>query len=117
MTNPLKGEIEIELGEKTYKSRLTVDAIIKIEEELDCGIIKLATKMADADIRMAEIIGVLHPALRGGGNNLDRKDVINIVSETGIVKASAAVATLLALTLTDSEAVEDEGKPQGVESP
>ena len=42
MTNPLKGEIEIELGGQTYKGRLTIDAIIKIEESCNCGIIKLA---------------------------------------------------------------------------
>ena len=28
MTNPLKGEIEIELGSETYKARLTIDAIV-----------------------------------------------------------------------------------------
>lgn len=117
MTNPLKGEIEIELGGKTYKTRLTIDSIMKIEDELDCGIIKLATKMADADIRMSHIIAVLHPALRGGGNNVERKDVIKLVTDTGIVNSTTAVAMLLTQTLTDSEAEEDEGKPQEVESP
>mgnify|MGYP001435859181 FL=1 len=116
MTNPLKGEIEINLGGKTYKTRLTVDSIMQIEEELDCGIIKLATKMAEADIRMSHIVAVLHPALRGGGNNVDRKQVIKLVSETGVIKSTAAVATLLTQTLTDNEAEEDEGKPQEVES-
>ena len=35
MTNPLKGEIEIELGGETYKCRLTIDSLVKIEDELD----------------------------------------------------------------------------------
>ena len=117
MTNPLKGEIEIELGSKTYKTRLTVDSIMKIEDELDCGIIKLATKMADADIRMSHVIAVLHPALRGGGNDLERKDVIKIVQDAGLVPSTTALATLLTKTLTDSNAEEDEGKPEKVESP
>ena len=43
MTNPLKGEIEIELGGESYKCRLTIDSLVKIEEELDKGIIELAT--------------------------------------------------------------------------
>ena len=116
MTNPLKGEIEIELGGKTYKTRLTIDSIMKIEDELDCGIIKLATKMADADIRMSHIIAVLHPALRGGGNNVERNEVIKIVQEAGIVPATTALATLLTKTLTDTNSEEDEGKPQAVEN-
>ena len=116
MTNPLKGEIEINLGGKTYKTRLTVDSIMQIEEEVDCGIIKLATKMAEADIRMSHIVAVLHPALRGGGNNVDRKQVIKLVSDTGIIQATTAVATLLTQTLTDTETQEDEGKSEQVES-
>ena len=116
MTNPLKGEIEIELAGQTYKARLTVDSIMRIEDELDCGIIKLATKMAEADIRMSHIIAVLLPALRGGGNNFERKDVIKLVTDTGIVNATTAVATLLTRTLTDSESEDDEGKSEKVES-
>ena len=56
---------------------------------------------------------MLTPALRGGGNDLQRKDVVNIVQEAGIVKATAAVANLLAKSLTDdSEEATDEGKQE-----
>ena len=116
MTNPLKGEIEVELNNKTYKTRLTVDSIMQIEDELDIGIIKLATKMAEGDIRVSHIVAVLHPALRGGGNDVDRKDVVKLVSDTGVVKSTTAVATLLTQTLTDENA-NDEGKLQQVENP
>ena len=113
MTNPLKGQIEVTLGSKTYKARLTMDSIIQIENDCNCGIIKLATKMGDADIRMSEIINVLTPALRGGGNDLTKKDVMNLVQNSGIVNATTAVATLLAETLTDdSMEATDEGKHQ-----
>ena len=101
MTNPLKGEIEIELGGQTYKCRLTIDAIIKIEESCNCGIIKLAQKMADGDIRMSDILSVLLPALRGGGNDFDLKKITKLVQDAGIVNATSAVATLIAQSLTD----------------
>lgn len=113
MANPLKGEITVQLAGKDYKCRLTVDAIMQIEDACDCGVIKLATKMSEGDIRLNEIINVLTPALRGGGNDLQRKDVVNIVQEAGIVKATAAVANLLAKSLTDdSEEATDEGKQE-----
>ena len=108
MTNPLKGEIEIELGGVTYKCRLTIDAIIKIEESCNCGIIKLAQKMADGDIRMSEIPNVLHPALRGGGNNFDIKKVTKIVQDAGIVNSTSVVATLIAQSLTDESQESEE---------
>ena len=113
MANKLKGETTVNLAGKDYKARLTIDAIMQIEEACDCGIIKLATKMGDADIRMSDVIHVLLPALRGGGNDFQRKDIIKIVQNAGIVKATAAVANLIAQSLTDdSEEETDEGKQE-----
>tara|TARA_R110000822_G_scaffold106251_4_gene234289 strand:- start:2556 stop:2906 length:351 start_codon:yes stop_codon:yes gene_type:complete len=106
MTNPLKGQIDITLGSETYKCRLTIDSIIQIENSCNCGIIKLATKMADGDIRMSDIINVLLPALRGGGNDFNEKHIMNMVQDAGIVSATTAVANLLAQTLTDNTDVE-----------
>lgn len=112
MTNPLKGQIEVTLGSKTYKCRLTMNAIMEIEDSCNCGIIKLAQKMSEADIRMSEIVSVLHPAIRGGGNDITRNDTIKIVQDAGIIKSTTAVADLLAKSLTDnSEEEADEGKP------
>jgi hypothetical protein len=111
MTNPLKGQIEITLGDNTYKARLTVDAIITIETAVGCGIIKLAQKMAEADIRITDLIAVLHAALRGGGNDLQEKDISKIIQDVGIVEATRCVAELVTQSLTaDSEEVATEGK-------
>ena len=116
MANKIKGEVTLNLANKEYKARLTIDAIMQIEDACNCGIIKLATRMGEADIRMSEILNVLTPALRGGGNDFQKKDVIKIVQEAGIVKATAAVANLLAQSLTDdSEEETDEGKQEQVE--
>ena len=35
MANPLKGEVEVTIGSETYKCRLTIDALVRIEDELD----------------------------------------------------------------------------------
>ena len=111
MANKLKGEITLKLGEKDYKARLTIDAIMQIEDACGCGIIKLATKMGEADIRMSEIVNVLTPTLRGGGNDVQQKDVLKIIEDVGIVKATYTVANLLTKSLTDdSEEETDEGK-------
>ena len=115
MANPLKGEIPLTLGKETYKCRLTIDALVRIEDELDKGILELATAIAEAKVRIRTLIVVLKHALRGGGNDLQHNDVIKIVEDTGIVKATSAVANLLAKTLTDdSEETTDEGKLEKV---
>jgi hypothetical protein len=109
--NKLKGEILLNLAGKDYKARLTMNAIMQIEDACNCGILKLATRMSEADIKMTEIIAVLHPALRGGSNDLSRDQVIQIVEKAGIVASTTAVANLLSQTLTDDSQEEtDEGK-------
>ena len=110
MANPLKAQIDIRLAGTDYKARLTIDAIIQIEEKVGCGIIKLATRMGDADIRMVDLLSVLTPALRGGGNNIQEKEVKKIISEVGIVATAKAVAELLAASLQPPE---EEGEEEG----
>ena len=110
MTNPLKGEIDLKLGNKSYKARLTIDAIIQIETSVGCGIIKLAQKMSDGDIRLTDLITVLTMSLRGGANDVDEKKVSKIMQQVGIVEATRAVAELIAKSLSNDSEEEVEGK-------
>ena len=87
MANPLKGEVEVIIGSETYKCRLTIDALVRIEDELDKGILELATAISEAKVRIRTLIVVLRHALRGGGNDFDDKKVGSIISSAGIVVA------------------------------
>ena len=110
MTNPLKGQIEVTLGSQTYKCRLTIDSLVRIEDELDTGILELAQNIAQAKVRIRTLLVVLRHALRGGGNDFDDKKIGQIISEVGIVVASTEVAKLLAATLTDNDSEEEVDK-------
>ena len=100
ITNPLKGEQSLRL-DKDYKCRLTIDALIKIEEELGKGIIKATTDIANADVLLKDLVVVLKYALRGGGNDLQDAEIKKIIANIGLIKASTVVATLLAKSLSD----------------
>ena len=101
MTNPMKGQVEVSLGTETYKCRLTIDSLIKIENELNMGILGIATKMSNGEVRIYELSVVLRYALRGGGNDIDQKELYSMIGNAGIVDTSRAVAELLALVLSD----------------
>ena len=109
MTNPMRSQVQLDIGKETYKARLTIDAILQIEEACGNGIMKLATSMSEGDISMRDIIYILTPALRGGGNDINEVAVKKIVADVGIVECTRAVATLLTATLTteSEEAGED----------
>ena len=112
MANPLKAQVDINLGGTDYKARLTIDAIMQIEEKLNCGILKLITRIADSDVRMTDLISVLTPALRGGGNDVSEKDVKKIVSDSGIIDTTKCVAELLAKSLQSEDTEEVEKKKE-----
>jgi hypothetical protein len=111
MTNPLKGQIDLQLGNKSYPARLTVDSIMQIEMSVGCGIIKLAQKLSEGDIRMSDIVFVLLPALKGGGSNITEKDIKNIITDIGLVESAKAVAELLTLSLVSDS--DEEGEEEG----
>lgn len=115
MANPLKAQVDINLGGTDYAARLTIDSIIKIEEKVGCGILKLATRMGEADIRMVDLISVLTPALRGGGNDVKDHDVKLIIGEVGIVESAKAVAELLAQSLAPPSSDGDDKKKEELE--
>lgn len=110
MTNPLKGEMTIDLAGEKYSCRLTVDSLIKIETELDKGIIAITQKLSEADVRLNDLAVILYHALRGGGNDFTTNDVKKIIQNTGIVPCTAAVANLLVSVLSDPNAEESEKK-------
>lgn len=110
MTNPMKGEVEVKLGKETYPCRLTIDSLIKIETELDSGILQLTQKIANAEMKVTELSVVLRYAIRGGGKDVSEKDVHNIIQNAGLIDASTAVANLLTLVLSDPNVDEDEKK-------
>ena len=112
MTNPLKGQIEVTLGSQTYKCRLTIDSLVRIEDELDTGILELAQNIAQAKVRIRTLLVVLRHALRGGGNDFDDKKVGQIISDIGIVSASTEVAKLLVATLNDNDSDEEDKKKE-----
>lgn len=56
MANEVRGEVEIELGGKRYSLRPTYGALAEIENLTDAGLIKLAGRFQEGDIRIKDIL-------------------------------------------------------------
>lgn len=98
-TNKLRAEKILLFNDKEYKARMSLDTIIRIEQALNCSILKLGNKLAQADITMTEIISVITLAIRAGGNNLQDKDVKGLVTEIGLLEAIKMAGELVTLAL------------------
>ena len=113
MTNPLKGETQITLGNEDYTCRLTIDSLMKVEEEIGMGIIKLINRLSsEMDMPIKHQLAILYHALRGGGNDLTQKQVKDLVTENGLLKTTQTILVMLTSTLNDEE--NEEKKAEGV---
>ena len=101
MTNKLRGEVKIELGGTEYTARLTIDSIIRLEEREGESLIKMASRLSEADMTTAKIVSILHLALRGGtGKDLSEADIKKIVWEAGLASSMKAVGEVLSASLS-----------------
>ena len=108
MTNPFKGELEVKLGNQTYKTRLTVNSCIEIETALKTSLVKLATRLSEGDLTISEIAMVLTPAIKGGGNNVEFNDITKIIYESGMVEGLRVCGEILTNVLSGGSASENE---------
>lgn len=114
MTNPKRGEVQIALGDVSYNGRVTLDVIMRIERQMGKGIVKIAQSLSDADISTFEIVQILTPVIRAGGNDVDEKKVGKEIWDAGLATGMAACAEVVASALG---AGGDEGNEGEAEAP
>jgi hypothetical protein len=103
MSNPKRGELEIVLGEKKYKGKVTLDVIMRIERQMGKGIVKVAQSLSEADITTEEIIAIITPVVRGGGNDIKEADIKKDVWEAGLADGIRVCGEIIAQTLGAGE--------------
>jgi hypothetical protein len=106
-TNPIKAEKIINFGEKSYKARMSLDTIIRVEEALGCSVLKIGTKLTQADLTMTEVIAILTLSVRAGGNDIKDNDIKEAVSKIGLVEAIKITGELLTLALGTGDSVSE----------
>ena len=97
--NSLKAEKILNFKDKTYKARMSLDTIMRVEEALGTSILKVGNKLTTADITLLDIITILTLAIRAGGNDVKESDIKQNVSEVGLVEAMKLTGELLSLAL------------------
>ena len=106
MSNPKRGELKIELGDTTWAGRVTLDTVMRIETALGKGIVKIAQSLSEGELTTVDLISVITPAVRAGGNNVTESDVQKAVWEAGLADGMRCVGEILAFAITG-------GKPEG----
>ena len=103
MANHLRGEIDITLGEETYKCKLNFDSLVRIESNLNIPIIQLANKISEANLKMSEISFIIYTAIKGGGKNISEKDVNSLIWKAGIIEGLRACGEIVTMALSSGD--------------
>jgi len=104
--------MELTLGEKTLTGRVTLDGIIRIETALGMGIVQATKRLADGDLTTSQVMAILHPIIRGGGNDVNEKDLRTLVWDAGLTDAIRECGKVLIFALS---AGKDEGNEETAE--
>lgn len=82
MANPIKGEVDFPVGDKTYRLRLSINEIIQVEDLLGIGIIKIAGMFNDVEsLTAGSVRAVLWGALREHHPEVNIMDAGDIMAE------------------------------------
>lgn len=101
----------LQLAGQEYKARLTIDGMIRVEQQLNKGIIEVAQSLASGAAPITQISVIIEQGLRGGGNDVKTRDVHEIIREAGLINAIKAAGEIItgALGTDELEDGEDEG--------
>jgi len=108
--NPKRGELQIVLGETKYQGRVTLDVVMRIERQMGRGIVKIAQAMSNADISVSDILTILTPVIRAGGNDVKEKDLHSVIWEAGLTEGIRVCGEVIAIALGHED---DEGNVEG----
>ena len=104
--NPHRGEVEIQLGGKTYVMRPTFEAIVEAETRTGLGLVTMASKAAVADLSLSHFTWIIVSGLKASGEDATYKTVGPMVFEAGIESVHQPVVDYLTNALNG-------GKPMG----
>jgi hypothetical protein len=97
---PKRDWLDVKIGGKTHRLRLTFEAIEAIEDRLDKTVLGLLTSGEPTEtLRFRDVVIVLQEALRAGGVELEYKDLADEVFAAGYGIYTTPVAVLLMQTV------------------
>lgn len=82
---------------------MTLDVLVRIESTLGCGLVKIAQRLQEGDLRVSDILAIITPVVRAGGNDIDQKQIGDVVWAAGLAEGMRVAGEILAVALTAGE--------------
>lgn len=116
MANKFRGELKVNLNNKDYDTRLTLDGIMRIEQATGRPILRLATELMNSNLSITDCVTVLSVSIRAGGNNMTQKEIGQLAYEAGLQDAIRVTGEILANAITGGKKDDEEDSEKNVEA-
>jgi hypothetical protein len=100
--NPTRAEKLLTLGDKTYKARISIDTIKRIESALGVGLMSVAQKLSSGEIMLDQMVSILYLSIRAGGNDITENDINGNINYVDALKMTGELLALALDISTDS---------------
>lgn len=98
--NSYRGEISVKLKDQYYILKLTFDQLVKLEQEVNKGILKIAKDFSEGNYGIHDIAALLWFSLSEEGRQIYTiASLGNLVLESGLSTYASHCIDLLSLTL------------------
>lgn len=104
MANAQRGEVELVVGDKTYKLRLGINAIVEVEDVLGgVGINEIIASLDPANVRIGTLRAILWGALREHHPEVTLLDAGDLIGEVGAAAIAPVVGEAIGAAFPRSE--------------
>tara|TARA_R110000851_G_scaffold102900_7_gene219656 strand:+ start:1470 stop:1736 length:267 start_codon:yes stop_codon:yes gene_type:complete len=86
---------------------------MRIEQSCGKGIVKVANALSEGELTTTQMMAILTPVIRAGGNDINEKEVGESLWGGGVVSGMKAVGEIIALILSSGG---DEGNEEQAEA-
>ncbi len=101
MTNPLAGEVTVQIDGVPHVCKLTLGAIAELEARLESdSLMELVTRFEEGRYSGRDVLALVVAGLRGGGWQGGTSDLLSADIEGGPLGAAKVAALLLARAFT-----------------
>ncbi len=110
ISNKRRAEVTLELGGKKYTAKLTLNAIEKIEAEIDNNIFVTISRLGNNNLSFSDIVTILTIAISETNSSITREQIGEALLSDGLGKSLEMLVKIFNPILGNKdEASENEG--------
>lgn len=110
MTNPKRGEVEIQLNGQSYLTKLNLDSLMRIETATGQSILRTAQNLPLGEVPTQHVVFILQTAIKGGGTDIKDAAMKQLIWEAGLTEALTACGEILTRVIVGEDDDEGNGK-------